>query len=209
MGRANSAGLAQLAPGDFPGAVPDRGFRGASGIPPETKAAGAKRKRDDAAAAAAAAGVAGVAGVGAGVGSGAVPVAAFAAQQPARGTPGGGAVAGAPFDPAALARLNAQTARELQQRRAQLAQRVAQQQRLRQRMELDRARAPGWQGVAPLVQVTGVERLRDLRRRALYSIMFHGSPRELLDRMTPNIVPAQIYLAGASSVVPPFPAVTG
>ena len=135
-----------------------------------------------------------------------MPVAAFAAQQP-RGTPGGGA-AGA-MDAATLARLNAQTARALQQRRAALAQKVAQQQRLRQRMELDRERAPGWQGVAPLAQVTDVGRLRYLRQRALYSIMFHGTQRELLDRMTPNIVPAQVYLAGASSVVPPFPAVTG
>ena len=74
-----------------------------------------------------------------------MPVAAFAAQQP-RGTPGGGA-AGA-MDAATLARLNAQTARALQQRRAALAQKVAQQQRLRQRMELDRERAAGWQGVA-------------------------------------------------------------
>jgi hypothetical protein len=90
-----------------------------------------------------------------------------------------------------------------------MAQKIAQQQRLRQRMELDRERAPGWQGVAPLAQVTDVGRLRYLRQRALYSIMFHGTQRELLDRMTPNIVPAQIYLAGASSVVPPFPAVTG
>ena len=65
------------------------------------------------------------------------------------------------------------------------------------------------EGVAPLAQVTDVGRLRYLRQRALYSIMFHGTQRELLDRMTPNIVPAQVYLAGASSVVPPFPAVTG
>ena len=208
LGSANSAGLAQLAPGDFSGAVPDQGFRGALGVPPvvaaaEKKAAGAKRKRDAAAAAAAAgAGGAGVVGAGAG----ALPPAAFAAQQP-HGTPGGG-TAGA-FDAATLAQLNAQTARALQQRRAAMAQKIAQQQRLRQRMELDRERAPGLQGVAPLAQVTDVGRLRYLRQRALYSIMFHGTQRELLDRMTPNIVPAQIYLAGASSVVPPFPAVTG
>ena len=209
LGSANSAGLAQLAPGDFSGAVPDQGFRGALGVPPvvaaaEKKAAGAKRKRDAAAAAAAAAGPGGAGVVGAG--AGALPPAAFAAQQP-HGTPGGG-TAGA-FDAATLAQLNAQTARALQQRRAAMAQKIAQQQRLRQRMELDRERAPGWQGVAPLAQVTDVGRLRYLRQRALYSIMFHGTQRELLDRMTPNIVPAQIYLAGASSVVPPFPAVTG
>jgi hypothetical protein len=39
--------------------------------------------------------------------------------------------------------------------------------------------------------------------------MFHGTQQELLDRMSPTIVPAQMYLSGASEVLPPFPAVTG
>ena len=58
-------------------------------------------------------------------------------------------------------------------------------------------------------RVADVGRLRHLRQRALYSIMFHGTQQELLERMSPNIVPAQMYLSGASEVLPPFPAVTG
>ena len=113
------------------------------------------------------------------------------------------------YDAATLAQLNAQTARHIQQRRAAMAHRLAQQQRQRAQMEVERERNHGWKGISPLARVADVGRLRHLRQRALYSIMFHGTQQELLDRMSPNIVPAQMYLSGASEVLPPFPAVTG
>ena len=113
------------------------------------------------------------------------------------------------YDAATLAQLNAQTARHIQQRRAAMAHRLAQQQRQRAQMEVERERNHGWTGISPLARVADVGRLRHLRQRALYSIMFHGTQQELLDRMSPNIVPAQMYLSGASEVLPPFPAVTG
>ena len=123
--------------------------------------------------------------------------------------PPGAPVTPGMYDAATLAQLNAQTARHIQQRRAAMAHRLAQQQRQRAQMEVERERNHGWTGISPLARVADVGRLRHLRQRALYSIMFHGTQQELLDRMSPNIVPAQMYLSGASEVLPPFPAVTG
>ena len=197
MRRVNSA----LGPNDFELASGPLGM-GASAsmpgvVPPltaaEKKAAGAKRKREAKAAAAKAAKVAGLSG-------------APTAQQPQQ--PGAPVTPGM-YDAATLAQLNAQTARHIQQRRAAMAHRLAQQQRQRAQMEVERERNHGWTGISPLARVADVGRLRHLRQRALYSIMFHGTQQELLDRMSPNIVPAQMYLSGASEVLPPFPAVTG
>ena len=205
MRRVNSAGLASLGPNDFELASGPLGM-GASAsmpgvVPPltaaEKKAAGAKRKREAKAAAAKAAKVAGLSG-------------APTAQQPPQQQPQPGApVTPGMYDAATLAQLNAQTARHIQQRRAAMAHRLAQQQRQRAQMEVERERNHGWTGISPLARVADVGRLRHLRQRALYSIMFHGTQQELLDRMSPNIVPAQMYLSGASEVLPPFPAVTG
>ena len=210
--RVNSAGLASLGPTDFELASGPLGM-GASAsmpgvVPPltaaEKKAAGAKRKREAKAAAAKAAKVAGLSG-------------APTAQQPPQQQPPqpqqpqqpGAPVTPGMYDAATLAQLNAQTARHIQQRRAAMAHRLAQQQRQRAQMEVERERNHGWKGISPLARVADVGRLRHLRQRALYSIMFHGTQQELLDRMSPNIVPAQMYLSGASEVLPPFPAVTG
>ena len=210
--RVNSAGLASLGPNDFELASGPLGM-GASPsmpgvVPPltaaEKKAAGAKRKREAKAAAAKAAKVAGLSG-------------APTAQQPPQQQPPqpqqpqqpGAPVTPGMYDAATLAQLNAQTARHIQQRRAAMAHRLAQQQRQRAQMEVERERNHGWTGISPLARVADVGRLRHLRQRALYSIMFHGTQQELLDRMSPNIVPAQMYLSGASEVLPPFPAVTG
>ena len=210
--RVNSAGLASLGPNDFELASGPLGM-GASAsmpgvVPPltaaEKKAAGAKRKREAKAAAAKAAKVAGLSG-------------APTAQQPPQQQPPqpqqpqqpGAPVTPGMYDAATLAQLNAQTARHIQQRRAAMAHRLAQQQRRRAQMEVERERNHGWTGISPLARVADVGRLRHLRQRALYSIMFHGTQQELLDRMSPNIVPAQMYLSGASEVLPPFPAVTG
>ena len=216
--RVNSA----LGPNDFELASGPLGM-GASApmpgvVPPltaaEKKAAGAKRKREAKAAAAKAAKVAGLSG-------------APTAQQPPQQQPPqqqppqqqppqpqqpqqpGAPVTPGMYDAATLAQLNAQTARHIQQRRAAMAHRLAQQQRQRAQMEVERERNHGWTGISPLARVADVGRLRHLRQRALYSIMFHGTQQELLDRMSPNIVPAQMYLSGASEVLPPFPAVTG
>jgi len=210
--RVNSAGLASLGPNDFELASGPLGM-GASPsmpgvIPPltaaEKKAAGAKRKREAKAAAAKAAKVAGLSGA---------PTAQQPQQQPQQQQqqqqqPGAPVTPGM-YDAATLAQLNAQTARHIQQRRAAMAHRLAQQQRQRAQMEVERERNHGWTGISPLARVADVGRLRHLRQRALYSIMFHGTQQELLDRMSPNIVPAQMYLSGASEVLPPFPAVTG
>ena len=215
--RVNSAQLASLGPNDFELASGPLGM-GASAsmpgvVPPltaaEKKAAGAKRKREAKAAAAKAAKVAGLSG-------------APTAQQPPQQQPPqqqppqpqqpqqpGAPVTPGMYDAATLAQLNAQTARHIQQRRAAMAHRLAQQQRRRAQMEVERERNHGWTGISPLARVADVGRLRHLRQRALYSIMFHGTQQELLDRMSPNIVPAQMYLSGASEVLPPFPAVTG
>ena len=212
MRRVNSAQLASLGPSDFELASGPLGM-GASAsmpgvVPPltaaEKKAAGAKRKREAKAAAAKAAKVAGLSG-------------APTAQQPPQQQPPqpqqpqqpGAPVTPGMYDAATLAQLNAQTARHIQQRRAAMAHRLAQQQRQRAQMEVERERNHGWTGISPLARVADVGRLRHLRQRALYSIMFHGTQQELLDRMSPNIVPAQMYLSGASEVLPPFPAVTG
>ena len=209
--RVNSAGLASLGPNNFELASGPLGM-GASPsmpgvIPPltaaEKKAAGAKRKREAKAAAAKAAKVAGLSGA---------PTAQQPQQQPQQQQqqqqPGAPVTPGM-YDAATLAQLNAQTARHIQQRRAAMAHRLAQQQRQRAQMEVERERNHGWTGISPLARVADVGRLRHLRQRALYSIMFHGTQQELLDRMSPNIVPAQMYLSGASEVLPPFPAVTG
>ena len=210
--RVNS-GLASLGPNDFELASGPLGM-GASApmpgvVPPltaaEKKAAGAKRKREAKAAAAKAAKVAGLSGA---------PTAQQPQQpqqqppQPQQQQPGAPVTPGM-YDAATLAQLNAQTARHIQQRRAAMAHRLAQQQRQRAQMEVERERNHGWTGISPLARVADVGRLRHLRQRALYSIMFHGTQQELLDRMSPNIVPAQMYLSGASEVLPPFPAVTG
>jgi len=206
--RVNSA----LGPNDFELASGPLGM-GASAsmpgvVPPltatEKKAAGAKRKREAKAAAAKAAKVAGLSGG---------PTAQQPQQpqpqpQPQQQPPGAPVTPGM-YDAATLAQLNAQTARHIQQRRAAMAHRLAQQQRQRAQMEVERERNHGWTGISPLARVADVGRLRHLRQRALYSIMFHGTQQELLDRMSPNIVPAQMYLSGASEVLPPFPAVTG
>ena len=210
--RVNSAGLASLGPNDFELASGPLGM-GASApmpgvVPPltaaEKKAAGAKRKREAKAAAAKAAKVAGLSGA---------PTAQQPQQQqpppPQQQQPPGAPVTPGMYDAATLAQLNAQTARHIQQRRAAMAHRLAQQQRQRAQMEVERERNHGWTGISPLARVADVGRLRHLRQRALYSIMFHGTQQELLDRMSPNIVPAQMYLSGASEVLPPFPAVTG
>ena len=207
--RVNSA----LGPNDFELASGPLGM-GASAsmpgvVPPltaaEKKAAGAKRKREAKAAAAKAAKVAGLSGA---------PTAQQPPQQPPQPPPQQQPQPGAPvtpgmYDAATLAQLNAQTARHIQQRRAAMAHRLAQQQRRRAQMEVERERNHGWTGISPLARVADVGRLRHLRQRALCSIMFHGTQQELLDRMSPNIVPAQMYLSGASEVLPPFPAVTG
>ena len=206
MRRVNSA----LGPNDFELASGPLGM-GASAsmpgvVPPltaaEKKAAGAKRKREAKAAAAKAAKVAGLSGG---------PTAQPQQQQPPPPQPQqpGAPVTPGMYDAATLAQLNAQTARHIQQRRAAMAHRLAQQQRRRAQMEVERERNHGWTGISPLARVADVGRLRHLRQRALYSIMFHGTQQELLDRMSPNIVPAQMYLSGASEVLPPFPAVTG
>ena len=210
--RVNSAGLASLGPTDFELASGPLGM-GASAsmpgvVPPltaaEKKAAGAKRKREAKAAAAKAAKVAGLSGA---------PTAQQPQQQPPpqqqqQQQPGAPVTPGM-YDAATLAQLNAQTARHIQQRRAAMAHRLAQQQRQRAQMEVERERNHGWTGISPLARVADVGRLRHLRQRALYSIIFHGTQQELLERMSPNIVPAQMYLSGASEVLPPFPAVTG
>ena len=209
--RVNSSGLASLGPNDFELASGPLGM-GASPpmpgvVPPltaaEKKAADAKRKREAKAAAAKAAKVAGLSGG---------PTAQQPQQQPQpppqQQQPGAPVTPGM-YDAATLAQLNAQTARHIQQRRAAMAHRLAQQQRQRAQMEVERERTHGWTGISPLARVADVGRLRHLRQRALYSIMFHGTQQELLDRMSPNIVPAQMYLSGASEVLPPFPAVTG
>ena len=209
MRRVNSAQLASLGPNDFELASGPLGM-GASApmpgvVPPltaaEKKAAGAKRKREAKAAAAKAAKVAGLSGG---------PTAQQPQQQPQppQQQPGAPVTPGM-YDAATLAQLNAQTARHIQQRRAAMAHRLAQQQRQRAQMEVERERNHGWTGISPLARVADVGRLRHLRQRALYSIMFHGTQQELLERMSPNIVPAQMYLSGASEVLPPFPAVTG
>ena len=217
MRRVNSAGLASLGPNDFELASGPLGM-GASPpmpgvVPPltaaEKKAAGAKRKREAKAAAAKAAKVAGLSG-----GPGNQGIQGYqTAQQPQQQQPQqqqpGAPVTPGMYDAATLAQLNAQTARHIQQRRAAMAHRLAQQQRQRAQMEVERERNHGWTGISPLARVADVGRLRHLRQRALYSIMFHGTQQELLDRMSPNIVPAQMYLSGASEVLPPFPAVTG
>ena len=209
--RVNSAGLASLGPTDFELASGPLGM-GASAsmpgvVPPltatEKKAAGAKRKREAKAAAAKAAKVAGLSG-----GPTAQQPQQPPPQPPQQQQPGAPVTPGM-YDAATLAQLNAQTARHIQQRRAAMAHRLAQQQRQRAQMEVERERNHGWKGISPLARVADVGRLRHLRQRALYSIMFHGTQQELLDRMSPNIVPAQMYLSGASEVLPPFPAVTG
>jgi hypothetical protein len=178
-------------------------------VPPltaaEKKAAGAKRKREAKAAAAKAAKVAGLSG-------------APTAQQPPQQQP---PQAAGSRSSRALPSLPACTTprrwRSSTRRPRGTSSSVARpwrtgsrsSKRRRAQMEVERERNHGWTGISPLARVADVGRLRHLRQRALYSIMFHGTQQELLDRMSPNIVPAQMYLSGASEVLPPFPAVTG
>ena len=60
-------------------------------------------------------------------------------------------------------------------------------------------------GIAPLAQALDVRKRRQLRQRALYSVMFHNSQNELVNNIKAHVISADVYLAGASDVIQPYP----
>ena len=62
-------------------------------------------------------------------------------------------------------------------------------------------------GIVPLAQALDVRKRRQLRQRALYAVMFHNSQDELINNIKAHVISADVYLAGASDVIQPYPKV--
>ena len=73
-----------------------------------------------------------------------------------------------------------------------------------QRRARDAALAPA-DAVVPLASPADPRKVRALRQRALYAMMFHESRDALVANVTPHVVAADAYLAGAKETVAPWP----
>lgn len=82
---------------------------------------------------------------------------------------------------------------------AALARRLQQQRHAR-----DAALAPAG-AVVPLASPADPRKVRALRQRALYAMMFHESRDALVANIKPHVVAADVYLAGAKETVAPWP----
>ena len=82
---------------------------------------------------------------------------------------------------------------------AALAHRLQQQRHAR-----DAALAPAG-AVVPLASPADPRKVRALRQRALYAMMFHESRDALVANVKPHVVAADVYLAGAKETVAPWP----
>jgi hypothetical protein len=67
------------------------------------------------------------------------------------------------------------------------------------------ASANGFALVAPLAATYDPRKARELRQRALYAAMFHGTGEELAKTIQPHVVPAAVYLNGGRNVVQGYP----
>ena len=74
----------------------------------------------------------------------------------------------------------------------------------RQRHARDAALAPAG-AVVPLASPADPRKVRALRQRALYAMMFHESRDALVANVKPHVVAADAYLAGAKETAAPWP----